>query len=119
MTRTVLVCADCRYELEQLGAVADDSPRQMTPGRSCDVHTTSRHVQAMHAMHATAEQLARHRADNVETQPADAEPAADWLYVAQLAATLAAATGEPFSEDLAIVSVANARVLLAAAKKGG
>ena len=119
--RTLLVCADCRFELERLGAVADESPRQMTPGHSCDVHPTSRHVQAMHVMGVSAGQLATFRAATAVdvTVDFDAAPAVDALAVAQLAATIAAASGEPFSEDLAIVSVGHARVLLRAAQKGG
>lgn len=115
---TILVCGDCRCELEKLGAVVDLSPREVTPGRSCQIHPTARHSQAMHAMQTTETQRSKFRASHASTVPElpAAEPAADFALVATVAAQLIATCGEQVSDDVIAVYVIFARKLVERAK---
>lgn len=117
----VLVCGDCCVALERLGGAVDRTPRSVSPGHPCEAHEPrTRHLaQAMHAVRAPAKIMARLSAMQQETQPEALEGAdEDWREVAHLAGALAVGSGEPLSEDLLVVSVVQARRLVALSKGG-
>lgn len=120
MVRVVLCCLDCRESLVQAGATVDESPRTITPGFCCEVHPTSRHAQAMHAVQASAEVLETWAANEktAESFRGLTEPDPDWPLVAQVAAQLLARGDEAIGDDSILMATGHARQIIAAAKGG-
>lgn len=114
MTKLVLVCPECRADLEELGARVSDAT--ITLGHACEVHPTKLHVQAQHAVRVAPSVLRKWQANAPSLEPVPAEERAP--LIAEMASRLLA--GNPTASDQEIVTATEtARRLYRHAVKGG